>query len=263
MRRVVARRILDRLEAPLEIDGRDGEIDGQHRRSDKSGAEKGQVQFVAHPGRPANWTCLAADLLHRADRAMYRAKSLGGELHSRRRCKVTWRIVVRPSRLHCAGGTPAPQATSLQNHEDRPGASLTSDHPGRAGRAQQRLFSRADEAVWREPDVQRARGRRARRSGRSPGAANAQHVAGRGPAGGPDQRRRPGHDGRRRPSRRATRIRYRRSQLRVSRAASAGSRRRRGTPGRSAGRRADRRGRGAGGVHPGEHQDSQRARRRT
>ncbi len=60
---LVARRILDRLQAPATIDGRDVTV-------------KASIGVTLN-GPPQDCRQVH-DLLHRADRAMYRAKSLGG-----------------------------------------------------------------------------------------------------------------------------------------------------------------------------------------
>jgi diguanylate cyclase (GGDEF)-like protein/PAS domain S-box-containing protein len=59
---IVAQRILGRLQAPLAMDGRRIELKASIGVATSSGWSKGSY----------------AELLHRADRAMYRAKSLGG-----------------------------------------------------------------------------------------------------------------------------------------------------------------------------------------
>ena len=79
----VARRILACLEASLEIDGRAVKLTASIGVATSSTRKKGTGPICAqHPAGRAGKLDLspssAADLLHQADRAMYRAKSLGG-----------------------------------------------------------------------------------------------------------------------------------------------------------------------------------------
>ena len=141
------------------------------------------------------------------------------------------------------------QVSSL--HEDRPGADVTSDNAGAAGRVQQPLFSYADETVRGEFGVRRA-GRRG--AGGSPGDRRAMRALSTTPAEAP----RAGQISGAEPTIMAaaariverTGLRHRRSQFRVPHATAFGSRRGRGTAGRPAGHRANRRGRCPRRIHP-------------
>ncbi len=127
----VAQRILAHLVRPMLVDGR-------------------RVTVAASIGVATDSPDFSRieDLLHDADRAMYRAKRKAGAMS----CLPT-AILRPPPQAPIAARVPTRCSRGLARYENRPATHFPSHHPGPVGRTQQRVFPHADEALRGQPGV--------------------------------------------------------------------------------------------------------------